>query len=140
MANGGKAIQPHVVQEIKRSDGQNEKTQINDLNQVISARASRLITAMLTSVVERTYTQTVRLDHYFVAGKTGTAQIAGPRGYSETDTNHTFCGFLPAKNPKVVIVVKYEKPQRLWAEGTAAITFRDLAKFTMDYYGVEEDR
>jgi len=140
MANGGKAIQPHVVQEIRRSDGQIEKKQTDELNQVISSRASRLITAMLTSVVERTYTQTVRLDHYFVAGKTGTAQIAGPRGYSETDTNHTFCGFLPAKNPKVVIVVKYEKPERLWAEGTAAITFRDLAKFTMDYYGVEEDR
>ncbi len=140
IANGGKIIQPHIVEKIIRSDGGIEESQTKEPVQIISSRASKLLSAMLTSVVERTYTQTVRLDHYFVAGKTGTAQIAGPRGYSETDTNHTFCGFLPAKNPKVVIVVKYEKPQRLWAEGTAAVTFKDLAKFTMDYYGVEEDR
>ena len=118
IANGGKITQPHIVEKIIRSDGSIEESQTKESAQVISSRASKLLTAMLTSVVERTYTQTVRLDHYFVAGKTGTAQIAGPRGYSETDTNHTFCGFLPAKNPKVVIVVKYEKPERLWAEGT----------------------
>lgn len=140
IANGGKIVQPHVVEKIIRSDGQVEQSQTKEPTQVISTRASKLISAMLTSVVEKTYIQTVKLNHYFVAGKTGTAQIAGPRGYSSTDTNHTFCGFLPAKDPKVVIVVKYEKPQRLWAEGTAAITFKELAKFTMDYYGVEEDR
>ncbi len=140
IANGGKLIQPRIVDEIKRSDGKIEKVEPKIIEQVISSRASRLLTAMLTSVTEKTYTNTVRLDRYFIAGKTGTAQIPGPSGYSSTDTNHTFCGFLPVKEPKVVIVVKYEKPQRLWAEGTAAITFRELAKFTMDYYGVEEDR
>lgn len=140
IANGGKLVQPRIIDIIKRSDGKEEKMEPQITKQVISSRASKLLSAMLTSVVEKTYSQTVKLNNYFVAGKTGTAQIAGPRGYSETDTNHTFCGFLPAKNPKVVIVVKYEKPERRWAEGTAAVTFKELAKFTMDYYGVEEDR
>ena len=141
IANGGKLVQPHIAEEIKKSDGKTVKVEPKIMGQVISLRASRLLTAMLTSVVEKTYTSSVRLEHYYVAGKTGTAQIAGPKGYVETgETNHTFAGFLPAKNPKVVVVVKYEKPQRLWAEGTAGPTFRELAKFTMNYYGVPEDR
>lgn len=141
IANGGKLIQPRIVDQIKRSDGKTENVESKIINQVISSRASKLLSAMLTSVVEKTYTNTIRLEHYFVAGKTGTAQIPGPKGYSETgETNHTFVGFVPAKNPKVVMVIKYEKPQRLWAEGTAGPTFREIAKFTMNYYGVEEDR
>ena len=141
IANGGKMVQPHIVQEIKKSDGKSEVTETKVIEQVISSRASRLLSAMLTSVVEKTYTNTIRLEHYFVAGKTGTAQIPGPQGYSETgETNHTFAGFLPVKNPKVVMVIKYEKPERLWAEGTAGPTFKEIAKFTMDYYGMEEER
>ncbi len=141
IANGGKLIQPRIVDQIKRSDGKTENVESKIINQVISSRASKLLSAMLTSVVEKTYTNTIRLEHYFVAGKTGTAQIPGPKGYSETgETNHTFVGFVPAKNPKVVMVIKYEKPQRLWAEGTAGPTFREIAKFTMNYYGVEEER
>jgi len=141
IANGGKMVQPHIVQEIKKSDGKKEIVESKVVSQVISSRAARLLSAMLTSVVETTYNKTIRLDHYFTAGKTGTAQIAGPQGYSETgETNHTVAGFLPVKNPKVVMVIKYEKPQRLWAEGTAGPTFKEVANFAMSYYGVEEER
>lgn len=141
IANGGKLVQPRIVDEIQRDNEKKEVVESKTISQVISARAAKLLSAMLTSVVEKTYTNSVRLEHYFVAGKTGTAQIPGPKGYSETgETNHTFAGFLPVKNPKVVMVIKYEKPERLWAEGTAGPTFKEIAKFTMDYYGIPEDR
>jgi cell division protein FtsI/penicillin-binding protein 2 len=81
---------------------------------------------MLTSVVENgnSYKKT-KLPDYFMGGKTGTAQIPGKGGYTE-DTNHTFVGFATAKDPRFVLVVKYEKPDRQWAESTAAPVFKDI--------------
>lgn len=138
-ANQGKMYQPQLVKEIRYADGRREKIEPKLIGQVISPRAAKMISAMLTSVVEKTYWRTVKLDKYYVAGKTGTAQVPGPGGYKD-ETNHTFGGYAPATNPKFVIVVKFEAPERQWAESTAAVVFKDLAQFALNYYGINGDR
>ena len=95
---------------------------------------------MLISVVEQGHSKQARLDSYYVAAKTGTAQIASHGEYDADATNHTFIGYFPASDPKFVLLVKYEAPQKNWAESTAAPVFKDVAKFVLDYYGIPGDR
>ncbi len=140
LANGGKLMKPYIVQEIRYPSGQREKIEPQITANVISARAQKLLTGMLTAVVEKGYSYIgVKMDHYYVAGKTGTAQIAGGGGYTD-QTNHTFVGYLPANDPQFVLLIKYETPQRAWAESTAAPTFKNIAEFAVKYYGLKEDR
>ncbi len=140
LANGGQLFRPYVVSEVRYPDGHKEKTEPKVVETVISPRTSKLISGMLTSVVEKTYKNSVRLPNYYVAGKTGTAQIAGKGGYVESGTNHTLAGFFPANDPQFVLVIKYEQPARAWAEGTAGPVFRDVAQFALQYFGIPYER
>lgn len=139
IANGGKLMKPYIIEEARYENGHREKTQSQTVEQVISTRAAKLLSGMLVSVVENHY-KTGRIPNYYVAGKTGTAQIPEKGGYSADRTNHTFAGFAPAENPKFVIVVKYEEPNRKWAEQTALPVFKDVMKFALDYYAVPGDK
>jgi len=135
LANGGQMYKPYIVEEVRYSDGRKEKTTPQLVGTVISDRASKMITGMLVSVVEKTYVSTVKIKDYYIAGKTGTAQIPGPGGYTD-ETNHTFAGYFPADNPQFVLVVKYEAPKRAWAEGTTGPVFKQVADFTLKYFGI----
>lgn len=134
IANGGGLPRPYIVSETRYQDGKIEKTK-PEVEQIISARAAKLLNGMLVSVVENHYLA-ARIKTYYVAGKTGTAQVPENGKYSDERTNHTFAGFAPADNPQFVLVVKYEEPARKWAEQTALPVFRDVMKFALDYYGV----
>ena len=87
---------------------------------------------MLISVVEKGIGRVVKLNDYYIAAKTGTAQIAENGKYGDA-TNHTFIGYAPANNPKFVVFVKYEAPDKSWAESTAAPVFKDVTKFALDW-------
>ncbi|MDD4477149.1 MAG: penicillin-binding protein 2 [Patescibacteria group bacterium] len=139
LANGGQIFKPYIIDEIRYANGKMEKTKSQSSDTVISTRASKLITGMLVSVIEKGHGVNAKLEHYYMAGKTGTAQIPGKGGYTE-ETNHTFLGFAPSENPKFVLLVKYEAPQRQWAESTVAPVFKDVAALTLDYYGVKEEK
>ncbi|HSR89468.1 MAG TPA: penicillin-binding protein 2 [Candidatus Udaeobacter sp.] len=139
LANGGEMPKPYIVDEIRHPNGQIEKTE-PQTEVVISPNTDKLITAMLISVIEHGHSQTEKLPNYYIAGKTGTAQIASRGEYAADDTNHTFIGYFPATNPKLVLLVKYESPQANWAESTAAPVFKEVAKFSLDYYGIPGDK
>lgn len=138
IANGGKLPKPYIVAEARYANGKIEKTAPETTEQALSPHAAQMLSAMLTSVVENHYTR-AKIPGYYVAGKTGTAQIPGPGGYSE-DTNHTFAGFAPATDPQLVLLVKFEKPDRRWAEQTALYVFKDVLSFALDYYNLPHDK
>ncbi len=139
MVNGGVMMRPSIIDEIRYPDGRVERRHPKEIRQVISSRASTLISSMLVQVVEHGYGGRAKVPGYYVGGKTGTAQIPGPGGYTE-DTNHSFVGFAPLDNPKFVMVIKYEKPKRTYAEVTAAPVFADIATFALQYYEVPPTR
>ncbi len=139
IANEGKLPKPYIVDEIRYADGTVEKTTPKYVDQPISARSARLLSGMLTSVIENTYKK-AKVEHYYLAGKTGTAQIPDVNGYSLDRTNHTFAGFGPVDSPRFVIVVKFEEPARQWAEQTTVPVFKDVMEFTLHYYAVPGTR
>jgi cell division protein FtsI/penicillin-binding protein 2 len=140
LVNNGRLPKPYIVQEVRYPDGHKDITVPQVADTVLSERSAQQIRAMLVSVVEngKSYLKT-KLPDYYMGGKTGTAQIPGKGGYSE-DTNHTFVGFATAKDPQFVLVVKYEKPARQWAESTAAPVFKDIMHFALQYYGIAPER
>jgi cell division protein FtsI/penicillin-binding protein 2 len=135
LVNGGILFKPFVVKEIDYSDGRVQKIQPREIKRVISNQSSLSISSMLVSVVEKGHSMNVKIPGYYLGGKTGTAQIAGAGGYSE-ETNQSFVGFGPAEDPKFVLLIKFEKPQRVWADSTAAPVFRDIAQFVLQYYQI----
>ncbi len=139
MANGGILMKPRIIEEIRHPNGEVEKFEPEELREVISSHAAHLITGILTSVIEETYKRVASIPGYYFGGKTGTAQIPGKGGYLE-DTNHTFAGYGPTEDPQFVIVAKFEKPNRAWAESTAAPYFGKMAQFLVKYLGIPPTR
>ncbi len=139
IANGGVMMEPSIVEEIRRSDGNIESRAPKEIRRVISARAASLLSGMMVGVVDHGHAKQAGVQGYYVAGKTGTAQIPGPGGYTD-ETIHSFVGFAPVDDPKFIMIVKYEKPRRAYAESTAAPVFGDIAKFLLSYYQVPPSR
>lgn len=143
LGNGGKLIKPYIVQEKIYPDGTREEIKPQVVRQVMSERTSRLISAMMVNVVEQGHGKRAGVPGYYVAGKTGTAQIPNPRGggYLEDATIGSFAGFAPADNPKFVMIVKIDRPKTVsFAESSAAPVFGEMAKFLLTYLQVPPER
>lgn len=139
IANGGILMSPYIVDEMTLSNGKVIKTQAKEVRRVISTHAASMLSGMLVNVVENGHAQAAKSKEYYIAGKTGTAQIPGPGGYT-ADTIHSFVGFAPVDHPKFVMIVKYEKPERKYAESTAVPVFSDISNFLLQYYQVMPGR
>jgi cell division protein FtsI/penicillin-binding protein 2 len=145
IANGGKLVKPYVVKEIIDSERRAEKTEPEIISEnIISKNTSSKVSAMLVSVVESAYTKAAQVPGYYVAGKTGTAQISYAAlgedygGYSKK-TWQSFIGFAPAFDPKFIILVKLDNPATKTAEYSAVPIFQELAKYIIDYYQIPPD-
>jgi cell division protein FtsI/penicillin-binding protein 2 len=139
IANGGKLMQPYIVDKIKQPDGTIIATAPHEVRQVISAQTSATLSAMLVRVVQNGHGQRAGVPGYFVAGKTGTAQIPDPETgtYLKELTIGTFAGFAPVEDPKFVMVTQLVKPRDVqFAESSAAPLFGDLAKWLMLYWHI----
>jgi len=140
IANKGKLMKPHVVHSTIK-DGQIDIWEPETIRQVISPSIAASLTAMMVSVCENGYGSKAKVDGYYVAGKTGTAQVAKSTGGYSEDVIHTFIGFAPATNPKFVALVKIDNPQQgNFADSTAVPTFGKLAEFIIKYYNLPPDK
>lgn len=143
IANGGILMKPFLVDEIVYPDGKREKTQPKQIRRVISDKAAYLAAAMLVKVVDGGHAKLAAVDGYYVAGKTGTAQVADKvkGGYLEDSTMHTFVGFAPVEEPKFVMLTKLNHPRNApYAASTVAPLFGELANFILNYYQVPKER
>lgn len=139
IANGGLLMKPYIVDEIRYSSGRRERVAPTEIRRVIEPRTASLVSGMLVSVIDSGEAKLARVPGYYVAGKTGTAQIAEAGKYKET-FNHSFVGFGPVDDPRFVIFVKFEEPNAKFASATAAPVFRDIAKITFQYYQIPPGR
>jgi len=144
IANGGKLVKPYLVEKtIERSTITETKPEISS-EQIISQKTASQLTAMLISVIENGFAKEARVPGYYVAGKTGTAQIPwstlgiNKKGYSE-DTWQSFIGFAPAFSPQFLILIKLDKPETKTAEYSAVPIFGELAKYIINYYQIPPD-
>jgi cell division protein FtsI (penicillin-binding protein 3) len=69
---------------------------------------------------------------YTVAGKTGTAAKPVPGGYSTTKYVASFTGVVPAKDPRLVVLVSIDEPRgAIWGGVVAAPAFSEIARSSL---------
>ena len=143
LANHGQMTKLHLVSEIDHPDGSKEVVKTEKGKQVLSNTTAAQIGSMLVEVVEKGHGTRAQVPGFWIAGKTGTAQVPLPsgRGYDPNKTIGSFIGFGPVEDPKFVMLVKIDNPKGVaFAESTAAPTFGTIAKFILDYFQVAPSR
>ena len=136
IANGGVMMRPYLLAAID-NNGRDATTQPQVVRRVISARAAQLLTGMLEEAATIGLAQTAKVPGYTVAAKTGTATT---QGISDSETEASVAGFIPAQNPQFVILVKIDRPQATIYGGTAAAPlWKAIAQQLMAYYQVPPD-
>ena len=139
-ANGGRIVKPYIVQKIVH--GQDEsviKPEISDT--VISQKTIFEVTTMLTNVVEKGFGNIAKIPGYYLAGKTGTAEVPfeNKKGYYPDKTIQSFIGFGPALNPQFLILVKLDNPKVPKSSLSAAPIFKKLAQYIINYWQIPPD-
>lgn len=139
-ANGGYVVKPYLVEKIVQGQETTEtKPQLSD--QVISAKTASEVTDMLINVVEKGFGNIARIPGYYLAGKTGTAEvpIVGGRGYYSDRTIQSFIGYGPALKPQFLILVKLDNPKVPKSSLSAAPIFKKLAQYIINYWQLPPD-
>jgi cell division protein FtsI/penicillin-binding protein 2 len=127
IANDGKLMAPHIVRAVVNK-GQQFDTQPRLVGMPISTKTADTLTEMLTkSLVDEASDALV--EGYEVAGKTGTAEIPTPYGYSSNATNASFVGWGPVDDPKFLVYIWLEKPTSSpWGSIVASPVFREVVE------------
>lgn len=143
LANGGKMMKPYIVDRVVHSDGVEDKTKPEKIGQPIDQKTAATVSAMLVSVVENGHGKKAAVPGYYIAGKTGTAQVAytDRAGYDPSKNIGSFVGYGPVDDPKFLMLVRIDSPKNVnFAETTAAPTFGEIASFILNYYQVPPSR
>ncbi|HTL39547.1 MAG TPA: penicillin-binding protein 2 [Methylomirabilota bacterium] len=143
IANGGKLLKPYLVSKVVHSDGTEEDTKPSKGSQIISSQTASTLSAMLVDVVENGHGKKASVPGYYIAGKTGTAQVAftDKVGYDPNRNIGSFVGFGPVDDPKFLMLVRIDNPKDVkFAESTAAPAFGEIASFILNYLQVPPSR
>jgi cell division protein FtsI (penicillin-binding protein 3) len=140
VANGGTLMQPRLVKAEFDADGREvRRIEPRAVRQVVSPETARTLAGMLVQVVEHGTGHLAAIPGYDVGGKTGTAQKLDPntRRYSRAPGVLSFIGFVPAEEPRLVLLVLLDEPKNeKWGSEAAAPIFAAIAGPVMRYLEV----
>ena len=143
IANRGELMKPYIISQIDYPDGRQEIYEPVKDRQVIDVSTASQLAAMMVNVVDSGHAGKAAVEGYYVAGKTGTAQVANPETgkYHLDKSIHNFVGFAPNENPKFTMITKLDYPTAAsFSADTAAPLFGEIAKFLLEYYQVAPNR
>ena len=134
IGGGGVLPKPYLVEKI---GGKRVKHEAG--KRIVSAKtAERMMSMFRSVVVEGTGTEAA-IPGYTVAGKTGTAQKAENGRYVKKYVA-SFVGLVPARKPRLAILVMVDEPHGdIYGGHVAAPIFRDIARFALQYLEVPPD-
>ena len=143
IANDGILVKPFLVKQVLSADGNLIHTQEpQKIRRVISEETAWQTREIMTTVVEQKGTgYKASLDHYQVCGKTGTSRKLKSDGtYARNLYIASFLGFVPAKQPKIAILVVVDEPAKGYYGGqVAAPAFKNIAYKTLQYLSIGND-
>lgn len=141
IANGGTLYRPYVVAARRDADGEHRTAPVAT-RRVVSDETAATLRTMLVATVDEGIARAAAIRGYSVAGKTGTAQIPSEDGrYVDDEYISSFAGFVPAQDPRMVVVVVLERPQsKLLGTLPAMTAFKEIATDALRYARVQPDR
>lgn len=109
--------------------------------QVIKPKTAEQVLTMMEAVLQDGTGKDARVPGYRVAGKTGTARIAGKDGYKDRKYTASFIGIAPVSKPKFVIVVIVHEPSRngYYAAAVAAPLFSKVMAGSLRLFNIPTD-
>jgi cell division protein FtsI/penicillin-binding protein 2 len=144
IANRGKLMQPLLVSRLETPNGEPfAQYHPRMVRRAVSEQAAKQTVSALKTVVMADGTAVkAQLEHYTVAGKTGTAQKPGKGGYTGAHVA-SFIGFFPADDPEVCISIMFDEPDNskgYYGGQNAAPVFRRVAEQVANYLKIRPDR
>jgi cell division protein FtsI/penicillin-binding protein 2 len=143
IANNGLLMRPMLVDRLEdRNHNVVAQYFPQRVRQVLSPAADKMMVAALKTVVSAEGTaRKAALEHWTVAGKTGTAQKFVNGAYSHDKLFSSFLGFFPADNPELCISISMDEPKHGSFGGQAAAPiFKQVAERAANYLGIPPDR
>ena len=145
IANNGLRLRPYIVDRIVDHNGSDLYRHVPvPAGRPISAATARTVRSMMLGVASPEGTaRRAAIRGYSVAGKTGTAQKVINGHYSDTLFRATFCGIVPASDPRLVILVTLDfDEKRLYHQGgnSSGPVFKRLATAALRYLMIPPDR
>ncbi|MBW3612423.1 MAG: hypothetical protein KY392_01020, partial [Chloroflexi bacterium] len=157
IANDGVRITPHILKSTTDRSGKVVPAPAPQRAQVVEPHIAAQLRGMLEGVTNEGGTaETAAIPGYRVAGKTGTAQIAGPVERKDADgetvtrweyidgwVDSSYIGFLPNSERKLVTLILLHRPS-VWgryqmAERPETVYSRLMAQ-VLQYLAIPPDR
>lgn len=150
IANDGQRMRPRLVKEIRNRGEVVETFDPEEIGgRICSRKTLSEVRDMLEGVVQNGTARNIYTRSYRIAGKTGTARMAGGAGgYGGGRYKASFVGYFPAERPLYSCIVVIDNPSNgYYATTVSAPVFREIADkvYSMAYiqYGrpeYEEDK
>ncbi len=140
IANGGIRMKPRVVQAITSHEGKvMERFSPEEIGRPVTPDTAKKMLDILENVCEKGTGKRARIPGYRVGGKTGTAQLVENGVYADNEYVASFLGVAPIDNPRIVALIKIEKPHPYWGGVVAAPVFNRVAEKALWKLGVKPD-
>lgn len=142
VANGGKLMTPHVVQQVSHDGKVIQQNDAQVVRQVISPQTSQKMNQALTDAMSGDDSETALacVPGYKVAAKTGTAQIpAKGGGYEDGGAGHTIgstVGYGPSDNPQLLVYVRFDRANIEWGSNTAGPVVHNVLSDLFQYFKI----
>jgi cell division protein FtsI (penicillin-binding protein 3) len=140
VANNGTLVRPKFVNGISRHGKMVDSFDAEVIESSICSRSTlRKVKALLEGVVENGTAMNLKNNHYRIAGKTGTAQVArgssgyGTKGYNADDGGvayqASFVGYFPAERPlySCIVVVNGPSNNVYYGNIVAGSVFKEIS-------------
>jgi cell division protein FtsI/penicillin-binding protein 2 len=165
IANGGTLVTPHVVAGWTDHAGEYHAAEVEPGERVMSDKTARSVLRLLVGAIDDGIAEMAAIPGYAVAGKTGTAEIAGPVKVTVPDgvdangkpktkvveqlqyidgwVDSSFVGIVPASDPQLVTLILIHRPA-VW--GTYHMQERPEEVYTklmpqvLEYLAIPPDR
>ncbi len=136
IARGGEMIRPRLVRALITEDGVETFEPVVG-ERVISEETADALKMMMQAVVDGVLGHPAQAPGWTVAGKSGTSDVAEAGVYLEGESLASFVGFTPIEHPRLVVMVRIDRPQgELYGGIVAAPVFSEVVKAAMPYLGV----
>ncbi|MFA5072695.1 MAG: penicillin-binding transpeptidase domain-containing protein [Nitrospirota bacterium] len=143
LANGGVLMKPYLVSQIIAREGsEGQRFRPEPVGRILNETTTAKLNKILQRVIETGTGQKAKPTGYTAAGKTGTAQKVDfkTKRYSKKDYVSSFAGFVPARSPRLVVLVMIDSPAgSIYGGSVAAPVFKTVAEQSLAYLQVPPD-
>ncbi|MGH2401648.1 MAG: peptidoglycan D,D-transpeptidase FtsI family protein [Candidatus Limnocylindria bacterium] len=155
-ANGGNLVTPHVVDGWTDPDGTYHPAEQPPSERIMRPETAATLVDLLVNGIDNGIAQGAQIPGYTVAGKTGTAQIAGPVKVKNAEgetverwqyidgwVDSSFVGFLPAGDTKLVTLILIHRPAGAggrYMPDRPENVYSRLMPEVLDYLAIPPDR